>query len=802
MRFIGLLQLVSLLVAPASLAFVACSSAPAASPPDAGPDTAVADSGKPSPPPLAPQSTPEPFDVPSWMTTTALNPAAKDPVRLELEQGTFTMPAPGPRADGTWGVRVPNANGGIAKPSNGTLLYAAAEIDVPAGLRVFARADSVVSVWTDVALVQPGDLYSTNKLRVPLAPTEGTHLVVVRGNGGRGEVQVQLWSTPDEIVFNADDVTSPELVAGDGASQWLGVPILNTSATTALDVKAKVEASDLFDATTVAYPALPAGAVTQLAFDLEPKGPMPPAGTKVIVGLRVESDSLDFSYRRDIDLGAVVAAGAIHKHTFRSNTDGSAQYYAIVPPTGFDPQKKYALALSLHGAGLQAIDQAKSYSQKDWAYVVAATNRRPFGFDWESWGRRDAIEVLDDAMATLPIDPTRVYLTGHSMGGHGTWNVGVLFPGRFATLGPSAGWASYYTYAGLAKPTGAFARSQAPSDTYAYMSNLAKRGVYMIHGTADTNVPFSEGQALFAAVSLVTNDVQYHWEQGADHWWDGPASPGVDCVDWPPLFDFMKAHTLDPYELDFKLTTPAPWVNPRHSYVTVRSQNTAFGDSVLTSSRNTDTITLTTQNVRSLELDGAALDAAGIKMIMVDGTPMNVTKGAMPFGPQDGKRPGVHGPINEVFYRPFCFAYADDAPSAYARWAAYVTSSWQVNGNGHGCAMPLSKVSGELRKARNIVYLGVPSAQIPAAAGLPVKWSATSIDVGANAHNAGVLAVVFPEGDRLSGAVMAVSGSEALLTRFMPLRPVASPPDFFVFDGSGLVDAAFFDPTWKSIVGQ
>lgn len=802
MRSIVLPRLASLLLAPVSLALAGCSSAPPESPPDAGPDTGVADSGKPTPPPLAPPSVPEPFDVPAWLTTTTLSPSVKDPVRLELEQGTFTMPDPGPRADGTWVARVPNANGGIAKPSNGTLLYAAAELDVPAGLRVFARADSVISVWTDVALVQPGDLYSSKKIRVPVAPTDGLHLVVVRGNGGRGEVQVQLWTTPDELVFNADDAISPDWVEGDGAPQWLGVPVLNTSATTALDVKAKVEDGALFRATTVAVPALPAGSVTQIAFDLEPKGPMPAAGAKVTVGVRVESDSLDFTYRRDIDLDAVVAMGATRKQTFRSNTDGSAQYYGVVPPTGFDPQKKYALALSLHGAGVEAIGQAMSYSPKDWAYVVAATNRRPFGFDWESWGRRDAIEVLDHAMATLPIDPTHVYLTGHSMGGHGTWNVGVLFPGRFATLGPSAGWGSYYTYAGLAKPTGAFARSQAPSDTFAYMSNLARRGVYMIHGTADTNVPFSEGQALFAAVSLVTNDVQYHWEQGADHWWDGPASPGVDCVDWPPLFDFMKAHTLDPYELDFKFTTPAPWVNAHHSYVTVRSQNTAFGDSVLTSARNADTITLTTQNVRSMELDGAALDLAGIKMIMADGTPMNVTKGSMPLGPQDGKRPGIHGPINEVFYRPFCFAYADGAPSAYARWAAYVTSSWQVNGNGHGCAVPLSKVTGELRQARNIVYLGVPSAQLSAAAGLPVKWSATSIEVGANTRTAGVLAVVFPEGDRLSGAVMAVSGSESLLTRFMPLRPVSSPPDFLVFDATGVVDAAFFDPTWKSIVSQ
>jgi hypothetical protein len=50
-----------------------------------------------------------------------------------------------------------------------------------------------------------------------------------------------------------------------------------------------------------------------------------------------------------------------------------------------------ALVLSLHGAGVQGIGQAQAYSPKDWAYLIAPTNRRPFGFDWEEWGRRNGL---------------------------------------------------------------------------------------------------------------------------------------------------------------------------------------------------------------------------------------------------------------------------------------------------------------------------------------------------------------------------------------------------------------------------
>src|SRR5262249_33534960 len=112
-----------------------------------------------------------------------------------------------------------------------------------------------------------------------------------------------------------------------------------------------------------------------------------------------------------------------HKRTFVSAIDGSVQYYAVQPahpePSGPPP----GLILSLHGAAVEAMGQADCYSSKSWAHVVAPTNRRPYGFDWEDWGRLDALEVLEQARRELKTDPRRTWLTGHSMGGHGTWHL-------------------------------------------------------------------------------------------------------------------------------------------------------------------------------------------------------------------------------------------------------------------------------------------------------------------------------------------------------------------------------------------
>jgi poly(3-hydroxybutyrate) depolymerase len=141
---------------------------------------------------------------------------------------------------------------------------------------------------------------------------------------------------------------------------------------------------------------------------------------------------------------------------FVSPLDGSVQYFAHVPAQPAKDKARPGLVLSLHGAGVETRGQAACYTPKPGLHVVAPTNRRPFGFDWEDWGRLDALEVLDLAGKELDTDPRRTYLTGHSMGGHGAWHLGVTYPDRFAAIGPSAGWISFWSYAGaprVAAPT-------------------------------------------------------------------------------------------------------------------------------------------------------------------------------------------------------------------------------------------------------------------------------------------------------------------------------------------------------------
>ena len=147
----------------------------------------------------------------------------------------------------------------------------------------------------------------------------------------------------------------------------------------------------------------------------------------------------------------VVTPDEDRKETFVSGIDGSVQYYAVSPAVS-DSALNPALVLSLHGASVEAIGQARAYSPKNWAAVVAPTNRRPFGFDWEDWGRLDALEVLEIEQNRTQYNPDQVYLTGHSMGGHGTWQLGATFPDKWGAIAPCAGWYSFWSYGGKEEP--------------------------------------------------------------------------------------------------------------------------------------------------------------------------------------------------------------------------------------------------------------------------------------------------------------------------------------------------------------
>lgn len=152
---------------------------------------------------------------------------------------------------------------------------------------------------------------------------------------------------------------------------------------------------------------------------------------------------------------ATAAAHAATRADFRygvSNTGGTTLPFRYFVPPGYDPAQAYPLILFLHGAGERGNDnEAQLDNDANGAMRLlddAHLARQPvfmiapqcFTNGW--WGGaplETAVAIIDQVAADYHIDPDRVYLTGLSMGGMGSWSAATAHPDRFAAVVPMSG---------------------------------------------------------------------------------------------------------------------------------------------------------------------------------------------------------------------------------------------------------------------------------------------------------------------------------------------------------------------------
>jgi poly(3-hydroxybutyrate) depolymerase len=426
---------------------------------------------------------------------------------------------------------------------------------------------------------------------------------------------------------DASDATLPDLRLGESAKTQGALVVINGTSEWQKTLRVVTTSPD-GRKTTLLMPTVPPLGVRKVAFSITAPAPKTADAQKFSVHL-TDAKGKMLASPTEISL-RVRRPNETYKRTFISEIDGSVQYYAVNPMT---PDRSSntapALVLSLHGASVEAIGQADAYASKSWAHLVAPTNRRPYGFDWEEWGRLDALEVLKLAQAELKTDPARTYLTGHSMGGHGTWQVGVQYPDRFAAIAPSAGWISFFSYAGSnrnANPSPMEAmlqRATNPSDTLALSRNYTNQSIYILHGGADDNVPPTEARTMSSHLATYHKDFQYHEQPGAGHWWSEGDEPGARCVDYPAFFDlFAKRRLPDPAEVRrVEFATANPEISSRCHWVRIDQQEHPLEISSvnLTLEPHLRRFAGTTKNVRRIQFDTRAVIGKEPITIELDG---------------------------------------------------------------------------------------------------------------------------------------------------------------------------------------
>jgi dienelactone hydrolase len=578
--------------------------------------------------------------------------------------------------------------------------------------------------------------------------------------------------------------------------------------------------------------------VRKIAFQLPPPPCETPSEVTVTLGLYSPSQPENEGLLDTQPLKlAVRAPGERHKHTFVSETDGSVQYYAVVPA---DPHEAApglpALVLTLHGAGVEATGQAAAYLQKTWAHIVAPTNRRPFGFDWEDWGRLDALEALADAERTLHIDPQRIYLTGHSMGGHGTWQIGAHYPDRFAAIAPSAGWTSFWSY-GAERPEPntpieiLLYRATNPSDTVTLARNCLHYGIYVLHGEQDDNVPVEHARKMRAELAAYHPNFAYYERPGAGHWW------GNECVDWPPLFAFLRQNTRPPAHTvqHIAFVTANPAISATSDWATIEAQvrSLDFSRVDLQVEKKDRLVRGTTENVTRLAI-AAPLDPGQPLAIELDGDRLTDIpwpgQNLLYLEQHDGhwqimpeaanpraKSPRRGGPFKEIFRHHVQLVYGTHGNPAENAWAwaktRYDAEVFWVRGNGTLEIVPDDEFNPTAEPDRSVILYG--NADTNAAwktlfADAPLQIARGVAEIGARRIEGDDLAVLAcyprPGSERALVGVVSGTGLAGLrLTERLPyfVSGVAYPDwiaigtDMLQSGTNGVRGAGFFNNDWQ-----
>jgi predicted esterase len=538
---------------------------------------------------------------------------------------------------------------------------------------------------------------------------------------------------------------------------------------------------------------------------------------------------------------------------YRSRIDDSVQPYSVTLPRdyGKDPKVKWRLDVVLHGRGATLSEMLFIHNHlgdkpaPDMPYVLLEVyGRGNNGYRWA--GETDILEAIDAFLTEERlvgrgdlIDLRRVVLRGFSMGGAGTWHLGLHRPDRWCVIGPGAGFTTTHGYVkDLPDKLPSYVESCLKIyDAVDYADNVFDVPVVAYAGDQDPQMQAALNiQKRLAAsdipMTLLTapglkHEFPAEWQAKAEAEYVKYAGPGKGRKAYP---DHVKFTT---YTMKF----------PICDWVEILGMDAHYRRAMVDATRNENGFTIKTTNVRALKLTLPPFEVEPQTIRIGDvitGQPIRSANGpSVIFLEQQAgkwvsvlsqkvfndrlrriqKMSGLQGPIDDAFTDSFlCVSGSGKAWNPQVQNYANAdlkrfTEEWEQFYRGKLQVKKDVDVNESDIANRNLILFGDPGSNSligHVLDGLPLKWTKESLVFNGKTYDSAshVPVMIYPSPINLNRYVVLNSGhtfhaadflgTNALLYPrlgdFAILKPTPTPNDSL---GVEVVDAGLFDDFWK-----
>lgn len=183
--------------------------------------------------------------------------------------------------------------------------------------------------------------------------------------------------------------------------------------------------------------------------------------------------------------------------------NGAEVKYVVFVPKGYDPEKPHPTILFLHGSGEQGDDGKKQATQglgnaiklaeDKWNFIVIFP-QKPKGRGGFSEHEKLILDILAKTKKEYQVDEKRLYITGLSMGGYGTWMLTCKYPAMFAAAAPICGGGN-------------------PAEA----EKIKDLPIWNFHGDKDTAVPIKKSQDMIDALKAAGGNPKFTIYPGVGH---------------------------------------------------------------------------------------------------------------------------------------------------------------------------------------------------------------------------------------------------------------------------------------------